>query len=122
MPAPCSGTLLIHISSHHPEMQRRTPFSKWKVVSRTSFLDIFWVLFLKNSLNLLFDLGTSLTLRSTLMQGRVIKAEGLLKNMAVKAFHCGSAVTSPTSTHEDAGSLPGLPQWVKDPVLPGTEV
>ena len=36
----------------------------------------------------------------------------------LQSSHCGSVVNEATSIHEDAGLIPGLAQWVKDPALP----
>ena len=41
-----------------------------------------------------------------------------LKILIMWSSCCGSAVMNPTSSREDAVSIPGLVQWGKDPALP----
>ena len=42
----------------------------------------------------------------------------ILQNDTCRSSCCGAAETNPTRNHGVSGSIPGLAQWVEDPVLP----
>ena len=61
--------------------------------------------------------GSPVTRRAFLLTAQ--KGHSLpLKVVSPGSSRHGSAVMNPTSVHEDAGPIPGLAQWVKDPELP----
>ena len=37
--------------------------------------------------------------------------------MPLRSSHCGAAETNLTNVHKDAGLIPGLTHWARDPVL-----
>ena len=41
-----------------------------------------------------------------------------LKMTMMGSSRCGTVKMNPICIHEDAGLIPGLAHWVKDPVLP----
>ena len=45
------------------------------------------------------------------------EANNVFRNINLRRSHCGIVEMNPTRNNEVAGSIPGLPQWVKDLVL-----
>ena len=43
--------------------------------------------------------------------------EGTIKKFDYWSSYCGIVEMNPTSNQEVVGSIPGVAQWVKDPVL-----
>ena len=57
-------------------------------------------------------------MNTTFFHGCSVTHIFLLLKVASGSSRCGAAETNATSIREDLGSIPGLTQWVKVPVLP----
>ena len=67
---------------------------------------------------LLRSLGLTLSLVQAIGEFQLWNSfSSLFSKGHLGSSHCGSVVMNPTSIHEDVGSIPGLAQWVKDPML-----
>ena len=64
------------------------------------------------------DLGSGVDQRKPQAGERQVQVQMHEESVYPGSSHRGSAETNLARIHEDAGSIAGLTQWVKDPVLP----